>query len=472
MCTARATKIIASLGLASNSRRDIQRLFDAGADMFRLDMRYGTRAGHLECYRIIRELETESGRSIGVLMDLQGPQPRIGNFRQGRIELVPGQRFQLDAAPGLGDHERATLPYPDVYQVVAPGALLYLDDGRVRLRVVSVAETEIATVVEAGGQVRGGALLTAPHLRLPIPALTPKDLDDIAFGRDIGVDWLALSFVQCERDIAALRAALPGDGPKVMAKIGKAAALANLPAIADAADAVMVCRDGLGVELPLEEVPFMQRRIVQECRARGRPVVVAAQVLESMATSAVPTRAEANDIAAAVYDGVDALLLSGETAIGMYASETVSTADRIIRRVEADNSYAIRLAGQGIAPRDTGPTEALSAAVRSTAELLPLSFAGVFTLSGTTCLAVARMRPRVPILAVSPSATTARMLTLAWGVHALHMQPATASEDIVAGLKEAGRRFGCLVEGRPYVAVAAIPTQGPAQASLFQVCHA
>lgn len=465
----RNTKIIATLGPATTSRQEVRRLFEAGADVFCMDMRYGTHADHLARYQMVRDVEQETGRPIGVLMDLQGPRLRIGSFRQTGVELVPGQGFSFDLSPGLGDHNRVNLPHAEVYRAVEPGDVLFLDDGTIRLRVESATDEVIATRVEAGGFTRDGGCLKAPNVHLPIASLTARDADDLAFGLAIGVDWVALAFVQDAQDVVALRERIgKRNHPRIVAKLEKPSSLEYLDEIVDAADAIMVCRGELGVELDVEEVPIAQRRIVRACRARGRPVVIATQMLDSMAHHSAPTRAEAGDAAGAVYDGADAMMLSAETASGKYPVEFVQVMDRIARRIEGDPGY-----NQGMAPHATtrtpDATYAISAAIRTTADLLPLSFTAAYTESGSTCLAVACLRPRSPILGLSPSLTTVRMLSLIWGVHAVHMDDASSVEEMVENATGAARRDGFAEAGRPFVMVAGMPFGTQGATNLMQI---
>ena len=465
MRTQRKTKIIATLGPATASRGDIRRLFDAGADVFCMDMRYGTHEEHLERYKQVREVERETGRPIGVLMDLQGPSLRIGGFRQAGVELVPGQRFVFDLSPALGDHSRVCLPYPEVCGLIAPGDLLCLNEGSVRLRVHSVDEGAISCRAEAGGFVRDGAYITAPNVAVPLVSLTARDEEDLAFGLAIGVDWIGLPCTSGGAEVVALRERI-GDRhcPKILARIEKPSALEQLDGIVEAGDAVMVCRNGLGVELAMEEISIMQRRIVQTCRMQGRPVIIANQVLDSMIHAASPVRAEAGDVASAVRDCVDAILLSGETAIGKHGPEAVAVVDRIALRIEGEPDYAAGMADKTPGARRHNCGDAICAAVRTTADILPLSFAAACTQSGQTCFAIARLRPPSPILGLSPSLATARALTLVWGVHAVHMEEAASVEDMADQTTSAARGLGLAAQGRPFVMVAGMPfgTQGAA----------
>ncbi|HYD60736.1 MAG TPA: pyruvate kinase [Noviherbaspirillum sp.] len=466
----RNTKIIATLGPSTASRQDIRNLFEAGADLFRMDMRYGTHADHHARFCLVREVEQEVGRPIGVLMDLQGPKLRIGSFRQTGVELVPGQRFVLDSSPGLGDHNRVSLPHPEVFRAVSVGNVLFLDDGPVRLSVESVEAETIVSRVEIGGLVRDGGCIKAPNVHMPIASLTTKDADDLDFGLTLGVDWVALAFVQNEQDVLALRERIgPGNAPKIIAKVEKPSSLEHLEKIVNVADAVMVCRAELGVELEIEEMPIAQRRIVRACRARGRPVVIATQMLDSMVNNPAPTRAEAGDAAAAVYDGVDAVMLSAETAIGRYFVESVVIMSRIVRCIEGDPGYNQGMESLVPALNSHDSAYAISAAIRTTADMLPLSFTAAWTESGSTCLAVARVRPPSPILGFSPSLVTARMLTLVWGVHPVCMEDASSVEVMVENVVGAAHREGFAKPGHPFVMVAGMPFGTRGAANLMRI---
>lgn len=469
----RHTKIIATLGPASNSQQDIQRLFNAGADVFRMNMSHGTHADHLARYEAIRAVEQASDRPIGVLLDLQGPKLRIGTFRHGTIDVVSGQRFTLDLSPALGDHDRVQLPHPEIFSVIQPGHTLYIDDGRIRLMVESVSADGIVTRVDVGGVMSDRKGVNVPEVHLPIAAMTDKDLLDLAFARSIGVDWIALSFVQCAADVHALRQKLGPDSTcRIIAKLEKPAALKDLDAIVQATDAVMVARGDLGVELPAEDVPIAQRRIVRACRRHGKQVVIATQMLESMIHQPAPTRAEANDVATAVYDGADAIMLSAETASGKYPAEAVAMMDRIAQRTEHDAGYEQLLRANYTVPEKADSASAIGVAIRTAADLLAITVTAAYTSSGSTCLTVARERPRSPILGLSPSLATARMLSLVWGVHSVHTADATSVEDMVD--KATATATGCdyTEAGKPFIIVAGMPFGTPGSTNLMRIAWA
>lgn len=464
----RQVRIIATLGPASSSPAQLRRLFDAGADVFRLNMSHGSHAEHSERLHALRELEAELKRPIGVLLDLQGPKLRLGRFQAGRIQVREGQSFQLDLDPTAGDEQRVCVPHPEIFAIVQPGHLLLIDDGRVRLQVQRADADRIHTLVQVGGELSDRKGLNVPDAVLPISAVTEKDKADLAFGLELGVDWVALSFVQTADDIRGLRE-LVGHRAAIMAKLEKPAALEHLEAIVQLADGAMVARGDLGVELRPEDVPSAQRRIVRECRRQGKPVVVATQMLDSMVQHPTPTRAEASDVASAVYDGVDAVMLSAETASGRYPVESVAMMDRIARKVEADPHYRKQLHADHLQPEAPQLADAISAGIRAITELLPMSVTAAYTSSGSTTLSIARERAATPILSLSPRIETARRLTLAWGVHSICMDDVASVEEMVDRTLSAAREEGLAEPGHPVLMVAGMPFGTPGATNLLRV---
>ena len=415
----RHAKIVATLGPASSDLITIRALFDAGADVFRLNFSHGTLEQHQERLDLIRRVERETGRPIGVLLDLQGPKLRVGTFAAGPIRLEAGACFRLDLDPAPGDERRVSLPHPEIFAALKPDIDLLIDDGKIRLRVESCGPDFAATRVIAGGALSERKGVNVPDVLLPISALTEKDRRDLDFGMTLGVDWVALSFVQRPDDMQELRDIVQGRAG-VMAKLEKPAAIESLAAVVALCDAVMVARGDLGVELPAEQVPRIQKRIVRECRRAGTPVIVATQMLESMTQSPVPTRAEASDVATAVYDGADAVMLSAESASGRYPVEAVATMDRIIAEVERDPYYRDGL-DASMDARDPTVADAICASLRQVAALLPVAAMVTYTRSGWTSLRAARERPKAPVLSLTPNRDIARRLALAWGVHTVHL---------------------------------------------------
>jgi len=415
----RHAKIVATLGPASSDFATIRALFDAGADVFRLNFSHGTQAQHQERLELIRRVERETGRPIGVLLDLQGPKLRVGSFAAGPIRLEAGATFRLDLDPAPGDERRVSLPHAEIFAALKPDTDLLIDDGKIRLRVEACGPDFATTRVIAGGALSERKGVNVPDVLLPISALTEKDRRDLDFGLTLGVDWVALSFVQRPEDMQELREIVKGRAG-VMAKLEKPAAIESLAAVVALCDAVMVARGDLGVELPAERVPCIQKRIVRECRRAGKPVIVATQMLESMTQSPVPTRAEASDVATAVYDGVDAVMLSAESASGRYPVEAVATMDRIITEVERDPHYRDVL-DASLDARDPTVADAICASLRQVSALLPVAAMVTYTRSGWTSLRAARERPKAPVLSLTPDRDIARRLALAWGVHTVHL---------------------------------------------------
>jgi pyruvate kinase len=452
----RHAKIVATLGPASSEAAIIRALFDTGADVFRLNFSHGTQEQHRQRLDLIREVERETGRPIGVLLDLQGPKLRIGTFSAGPVRLEAGSSFRLDLDPAAGDGRRVCLPHPEIFAALRSGTDLLVDDGKVRLRVESHGADHAVTRVVAGGALSERKGVNVPDVLLPISAMTEKDRRDIDFGLQLGIDWVALSFVQRPEDMQELRDIVRGRAG-VMAKLEKPAAIESLGAIIELCDAVMVARGDLGVELPAEQVPRIQKRIVRECRRAGKPVIVATQMLESMVQSPVPTRAEASDVATAVYDGADAVMLSAESASGRYPVEAVATMDRIIAEVERDPHYRELIDASQAGPHGTA-ADAICASLRQVAGLLPVKAMVTYTRSGSTSLRAARERPQAPVLSLTPNQDVARRLALAWGVHSVYPDGGVQSVDqMVATACKTARAEGYAAPGDAIVIAAGMP---------------
>src|SRR6185437_5725766 len=413
----RRTKIIATLGPASSSPEVVARLFQAGADVFRLNFSHGTHEDHAARFALIRELEDRFDRPIGILADVQGPKLRVGQFGGGRVHLQTGHMFRLDLNPTPGNAQRVNLPHPEIIEAASIGATLLLDDGKLRLRVARKRADALETEVVVGGPLSDRKGVNVPDIVLPIPALTAKDRDDLEFAITHGADYIGLSFVQRPEDVAEAKALVAGRA-WVMVKLEKPQALDNLDAILGLTDAVMVARGDLGVELPPEEVPLAQKKIVRLARYLGKPVVVATQMLESMMNAPAPTRAEASDVATAVYDGADAVMLSGETAAGQYPYEAVNMMERIVARVEQDAGWRATMDASRAAPEHSA-ADAIAAAARQVAHTIGAKAIVAFTDSGSTGLRVARERPEAPVIGLTPNTGTARRMAVVWGVHAL-----------------------------------------------------
>ncbi len=434
----RHAKIVATLGPASSDATTIRALFDAGADVFRFNFSHGSHQQHRERYEIVRRIEAETGRPIAILLDLQGPKLRVGTFADGPVKLQAGAVFRLDLEPTPGDASRASLPHPEIFAALKPGTDLLLDDGKIRLEVVDCGADFAETRVVAGGMLSERKGVNVPSVLLPISALTEKDLIDLEFGLELGVDWVALSFVQRPEDLQEVHAIVKGRAG-VMSKLEKPAAIERLQAIVDLSDAVMVARGDLGVEMPAERVPSIQKRIVRACRDAGKPVIVATQMLESMISSPVPTRAEASDVATAIYDGADAVMLSAESASGQFPAEAVAMMDRIIGDVERDPHYRTMIDTSRCEPKATIP-DAICSSLRQVASLVAVRAVITFTRSGYTTLRAARERPVAAVLSITPELPVARRLALAWGVHSAHAQHGVSR---VAEMVEIGCSLAC-----------------------------
>jgi pyruvate kinase len=463
----RSTKIVATLGPASSDAATLRALFERGVDVFRLNFSHGTQRDHAERLQRVRELEAEFRRPIGVLLDLQGPKLRLGSFAGGKAELATGAAFRLDMDPQPGDARRAPLPHPEIFAALQAGTELLLDDGKLRLQVERHGDGFAETRVLAGGSISDRKGVNVPSVVLPLSPLTPKDRDDLAFGLAMGVDWVALSFVQRPEDIEEARA-LIGQRAWIMAKIEKPAAMEQLEGIVALCDGLMVARGDLGVELPPERVPEMQRRIVQACRAAGKPVVVATQMLESMVQSPSPTRAEVSDVANAVYEGVDAVMLSAESASGRFPQEAVAMMDRIIGRVEASPSYRPGLEATHQPARAT-TADAVCASLRQVAGLLRPAATVTYTASGFSALRAARERPAVPLLSLTPSQHTARRLAMAWGVHAVCVDDVHDVGEMLQRAGQTAQAEGFAAPGDHIAVVAGLPFGHAGSTNLLHV---
>ncbi len=463
----RRTKIIATLGPSSSTPEVLARLFQTGADVFRLNFSHGSHEDHAARIAMIRALEKKFDRPIGILADVQGPKLRVGRFGGGRVALQTGAQFRLDMNPTPGDVTRVELPHPEIIAAASIGTNLLLDDGKLRLRVTAVRADHLLTEVVVGGPLSDRKGVNVPDMVLPIPALTEKDRADLAFALEHGVDYIGLSFVQRPEDVAEAQAIVAGRA-WVMVKIEKPQALDNLDAILALADAVMVARGDLGVELPPEEVPLAQKRIVRAARARGLPVVVATQMLESMISAPAPTRAEASDVATAVFDGADAVMLSGETAAGQYPFEAVNIMDRIIARVEQDSGWRSMIEASRPEP-ERSAADAIAAAARQVAHTISASAICAFTASGSTALRAARERPEAPIIALTPAMATARRLAVVWGAHAVTVADAHSMSETVTKAVRASVAEGFAAHGSEIIVIAGVPFGQPGTTNALRV---
>ena len=451
----RKVKILATLGPASSDAKTIRRLMIAGADAFRINMSHGDQKQKAKLVSHIRALEKEFHRPTTILFDLQGPKLRVGHFEGGKAVLQKGQAFTFDRDAAPGDAKRVELPHPELFEAIKKGANILIDDGKVRLSVTEAGDAAIVCEVKVGGTVSDNKGVNVPDIVVPIPALTDKDRDDLVFALEQKADWIALSFVQRPEDVAEARA-LIGDKASLLAKIEKPAAIDQLTDIVALADAVMVARGDLGVELPPEAVPPIQNRIVVCARQFGKPVVVATQMLESMITSPTPTRAEVSDVATAIYDGADAVMLSAESAAGQYPIEAVAMMDRIANSVEHDPAYQARI---HFTQTKLEPTtaDALAGSARQIAQTISAKAMVCFTSSGSTARRIARERPTVPTLAMSSSMITSRRMGLIWGVYAVHTRDVGNFEEMVEKGKRMALRHHIAEGGDRLVLMAGVP---------------
>ena len=463
----RNAKIIATLGPATSTQSRIAKLFEAGADVFRLNFSHGIRADHKRRFEAIRKLEERYDRPIGIMLDLQGPKLRVGDFEGGRVLLKAGDAFRLDLSKEPGNKRRAPLPHPEIFAALKPKTDLLVDDGKIRLRVVRCGLDFAETKVITGGELSDHKGVNVPSAVLDLSALTGKDREDLRFGLDLGVDWIALSFVQKPEHVAEARKLVAGRAA-IMVKLEKPAAIDHLDEIVTLADAVMVARGDLGVEVPPEDVPGLQKLIIRTCRHAGKPVVVATQMLDSMVHSPTPTRAEASDVATAVYDGADAVMLSAETAVGEYPAEAVTMMDRIIYRVERDPLYRKIMEAERHAPEATA-ADAITAAARQVAGTVSAAAVVTFTSTGSTTFRAARERPNVPILGLTPNPATARLLAMVWGVHPVLTRELHSFAEMVNDAIRVASEEGFASPGERLVITAGVPFGTPGATNILRI---
>jgi pyruvate kinase len=463
----RRTKVVATLGPASSDRTVIGRLFEAGADVFRINMSHTSHERMRELVSAIRTVEADHSRPIGVLVDLQGPKLRLGGFKGDAAEIDKGQNFILDTDAAPGDANRVQLPHPEIFAAINEGDALLLDDGKLRLVATEVSPARIVTQVEIGGKISNRKGVSLPDTVIPLAALAPKDIADLEAALEAGIDWLALSFIQRPEDVAEAKKLARGRAA-VMAKIEKPQAVARLGDILDLADALMVARGDLGVEMPLEQVPGVQKEMTRACRRAGKPVVVATQMLESMISSPVPTRAEVSDVATAIFDGADAVMLSAESAAGQYPIEAVATMNRIAEEVENDAMYVPSLHVLRTDPEATG-ADAIAAAARQVAETLDLAAIVCWTSSGSTGLRVSRERPKPPIVAISPIVAAGRKLSVVWGIHCVIAEDARDQDDMVERACRLAFKEGFAKAGQRVIVVAGVPLGTPGATNFMRI---
>lgn len=464
----RKVKILATVGPASRSPDMLARLIRAGADAFRINMSHGTHADHQAAIQAIRALEKQFARPIAILADLQGPKLRVGTFKDGKAVIRHSGHFVLDRDEIPGDEHRVCLPHPELFGIMERGQRLLINDGKIRLKVIEADAGRILCSAEVGGVISDRKGVNVPDAEVPIPAMTEKDRRDLAFATEHGADWIALSFVQRPEDIAEARRLIGTIGTAICAKIEKPQAVQRLDAIIERADAIMVARGDLGVELEPYEVPPLQKRIVNASRHAGKPVIVATQMLESMIESPTPTRAEVSDVANAVYDGADAVMLSAESAAGAWPEESVAMMDRIAVQVERDEGYKARVRFLDTPP-DATTSDALAHACMTIADTVPISAITVFTSSGSTARRVARERPGTPMLVLTPSIRTARRVALLWGAHAVVTKDIGSFEEMIGKGKRMALRHGFSTAGAKLIVLAGVPFGTPGSTNLLHV---
>ena len=469
MRRSRKVKIIATLGPSSSKEDEIKALFEAGADVFRINMSHASHDVMRALVERIRSVERGVGRPIGILGDLQGPKLRVGTFAEGEVTVEAGQVFTLDDDDKPGNATRVHLPHPEILQSVEPGHRLLIDDGRLQLVANKTDGRSIECEVVSGTKISDRKGVSLPDTDLPVGALTEKDRKDLKAILESDFDWVALSFIQRPEDLAEVRKIARGK-VAVLSKIEKPQAVTRLAEIIELSDALMVARGDLGVEMPLESVPGTQKQIVRACRKAGKPVVVATQMLESMISAPVPTRAEVSDVATAVFEGADAVMLSAESAAGDYTVEAVTTMDAIAEKVERDPTYAGIINAQRTEPEATG-ADAISLAARQIAETLKLSAIINYTASGTTGLRSARERPSVPIIALSPVVGTARRLSLAWGLHCVVTEDARDQDDMVDRACRIAYQEEFARPGDRVIITAGVPFRTPGATNMLRIAY-
>jgi pyruvate kinase len=465
----RRCKIVATLGPATAQRSAIADLFRAGADVFRINMSHASHGDMRDRVNMIRSLEQEFGRPIAIMLDLQGPKLRIGSLREGSIQLARGAHFIFDQDSTPGDATRVHLPHPEILNALQPGHVVLIDDGKVRLHIIEAYPKKAVALVDVSGRISNRKGLSLPDTEIPLSSMTEKDRADLDAGLDAGVDWVAVSFVQRAEDVAEVKKAVHGRA-LVMAKIEKPQAISRLEEIMEISDGFMVARGDLGVEMPLEKVPGLQKRITRMARRLGKPVVVATQMLESMISLPVPTRAEVSDVATAVFEGADAIMLSAESASGHYPIETVATMNRIAEEVERDAFYRQIINAQRAVPDPTG-ADAIASAARNIAETLDLKAVVAWTASGSTALRIARERPDPPILALTPNRDTARRLSIVWGVHSVITEDAHDIDDMADRAAVIARKEGFAGAGERIIVVAGVPFGSPGATNMVRIAY-
>tara|TARA_B110000008_G_scaffold250883_1_gene264463 strand:+ start:1958 stop:3385 length:1428 start_codon:yes stop_codon:yes gene_type:complete len=463
----RKTKILATLGPSSNTIKKIIGLSKAGANAFRLNCSHLNEEDLKDYVRKIRRAEKIINKPIGILVDLQGPKIRIGTVKNNQNYLKEGSLFLFDLKKDIGDHRRVTLPHKKIFSSIKKGHLILLDDGKIHLKVTSVKVNEIRTKVLQGGYLKSNKGVNLPQTNIKTSALSNLDKKFASMAVQEGVDWIALSFVQKPNDIKELRK-ICSNKASIMAKIEKPSALDHIDQITSLADGIMIARGDLGVELPIESVPGWQKKIIRVARVKGKPVVVSTQMLESMTSSLTPTRAEVSDVANAVFEGADAIMLSAESASGDYPVETVKMMNKIAINIEKDSNYNDILSSQLEETPDTTP-DAIATAAKTLADELSSPIIVCYTESGSTGIKVSRVRPSQIILTITPIIHTARKLSLAWGVLCFLQKDESDLEHMINLTKKTVKKSGLALIGDKVVITAGLPLKVQGTTNLIRV---
>ena len=463
----RQTKILATLGPSTTSIEEIENIFLAGANAFRLNFSHGTYEDHQARYDAIRELEKKHNIPICVIADMQGPKLRVGIFANGKEKLKVGQKFTLDLKKEPGDNTRVQLPHPEIIEVMEVGTNLLVDDGNIRLNVIEKKKKALVTEVIVGGKISDRKGVNVPDVIIPLKSLTEKDEKDLEYAIEMGADWLAISFVQTKKDVEYAQKRVKGRVP-IISKIEKPSALVHLDDIIEASDGIMLARGDLGVEIPAENVPVVQKKVIAKARKAGKPVIVATQMLESMIEKPVPTRAETTDVATAVYDGTDAVMLSAETASGKFPVEAVTMMKKITKRVERDSSYMSEKREHSLTP-DHSRSDAIAYAAYQTTVGLNSSVITTFTMSGFTTLRIARERPPVPIISITTNSKVARRLMLVYGVHSFHFDVVDSFKEMEEEALKIVKKYEYAQEGENMVITASYPTEETGETNMMHI---
>ncbi|MCC3864241.1 pyruvate kinase [Terrisporobacter petrolearius] len=468
--SAKKTKIVCTLGPASQSEETLTKLMENGLNVCRFNFSHGSHEEHKERMDAVKKVRERLNKPVAILLDTKGPEIRTGNFADPEVFLEEGSKFTITMADVMGTKEICTVSYKGLADDVVKGDLILIDDGLVGLRVEEVVGEEIHCIVENSGIVKNHKGVNVPGVKINLPALTPKDISDIEFGITQGIDFIAASFVRKASDVLAIREVLENNDAtyiQIISKIENQEGVDNLDEILQVSDGLMVARGDLGVEIPTEEMPIVQKEMIKKCNELGKPVITATQMLDSMIRNPRPTRAEVTDVANAIYDGTDAIMLSGETAAGKYPVEAVKTMATIAKRIEETLDYDNILRSKGL--NNTNVTDAISYATCTTAKSLTASGIVTSTSSGHTARMVSKFRPNTPIIAATPNERTSRQLSLSWGVYTVNCQQAGNTDDLIDNSIEASKNEGFIHDGELVVITAGVPTGVSGTTNLIKV---